>query len=416
MHKLEFILRQHTPLIHFQHDQEGATLRATEVKPKLDRFILKNYRPQIENLIKTTSNGDEFLDYKIFIQADKSEVLYVSLSPEIENTEGENYENRKIQSFFGNIGIETKKEAKCAIFTTTNVKVDIFCLNETLRNLINQQFSVFLGDTNFGTRQNKGFGSFYIKNKPLNDLKKRYLYFTINSTDTTKVLNDINLFYRCLRSGINQKTSTKRDENGKKIIEDAFYFKSLMFMYAKNKGLTWDKRTMRESFYLNNQRYEQVKVDRTDPNGTVNWKGSNDQHYLFRDALGLSSEQSWLSYNDSISKSDIQKESNGKDVIERFKSPITFKPIKEGNTYVVFIILEDIPIAYKNATFKVTSRIGGNNNMPIYPDFDLSEFLNFCIGLDIDNHFVETNVSNQTHREEIATIKKIFAELKLKIK
>ena len=33
-------LEQQTPIIHFQHDQKGATLRATEVKPKLDRFIL----------------------------------------------------------------------------------------------------------------------------------------------------------------------------------------------------------------------------------------------------------------------------------------------------------------------------------------------------------------------------------------
>jgi hypothetical protein len=41
MYKLEFTLKQHTPLIHFQHDQEGATLRATEVKPKLDKFVIE---------------------------------------------------------------------------------------------------------------------------------------------------------------------------------------------------------------------------------------------------------------------------------------------------------------------------------------------------------------------------------------
>ena len=40
MHTLKVTLKQHTPLIHFQHDQEGATLRASEVKPKLDKFIL----------------------------------------------------------------------------------------------------------------------------------------------------------------------------------------------------------------------------------------------------------------------------------------------------------------------------------------------------------------------------------------
>lgn len=41
MHKLTVTLKQHTPLIHFQHSQEGATLRASEVKPKLDKFIIE---------------------------------------------------------------------------------------------------------------------------------------------------------------------------------------------------------------------------------------------------------------------------------------------------------------------------------------------------------------------------------------
>lgn len=39
MSKFVIKLRQHTPLIHFQWAQEGAGLRATEVKPKLDKFI-----------------------------------------------------------------------------------------------------------------------------------------------------------------------------------------------------------------------------------------------------------------------------------------------------------------------------------------------------------------------------------------
>lgn len=40
MSKLEIALKQHTPIIHFQHNEEGATLRATELKPKLDKFII----------------------------------------------------------------------------------------------------------------------------------------------------------------------------------------------------------------------------------------------------------------------------------------------------------------------------------------------------------------------------------------
>jgi hypothetical protein len=59
MYKLEFTLKQHTPLIHFQHDQAGATLRATEVKPKLDQFI-------IEKLLKEQNVKFDFYE----LQAD----------------------------------------------------------------------------------------------------------------------------------------------------------------------------------------------------------------------------------------------------------------------------------------------------------------------------------------------------------
>ena len=40
MNQLTAILKQHTPMIHFQHNESGATLRASEVKPLLDKFIL----------------------------------------------------------------------------------------------------------------------------------------------------------------------------------------------------------------------------------------------------------------------------------------------------------------------------------------------------------------------------------------
>ena len=42
--KLEFTLKQHTPIIHFQSDQKGATLRATDLKPKLDRFLIEQLK------------------------------------------------------------------------------------------------------------------------------------------------------------------------------------------------------------------------------------------------------------------------------------------------------------------------------------------------------------------------------------
>ena len=67
--KVEFTLKQHTPIIHFQSDQVGATLRATELKPKFDRFLInyvfKNDKKQYqEYLIDKDKNA---LNYKVKI-------------------------------------------------------------------------------------------------------------------------------------------------------------------------------------------------------------------------------------------------------------------------------------------------------------------------------------------------------------
>ncbi|HIC77953.1 MAG TPA: hypothetical protein EYP02_02105, partial [Sulfurovum sp.] len=84
--KLEFSLKQHTPLIHFQSEQFGATLRATELKPKLDRFLLEHVKgiPFKEN-----TNGHRSLDYKVKVEVDKSKSTPI---------------DKRDPLFFGNMG------------------------------------------------------------------------------------------------------------------------------------------------------------------------------------------------------------------------------------------------------------------------------------------------------------------------
>ena len=91
MNRLEIKLKQHTPLIHFQHDQEGATLRASEVKPKLDRFVLTrlgqgNYQVGIAQA-KTNGwligKGDHpALDYKMRIEATAFKDVSIPVKPQ----------------------------------------------------------------------------------------------------------------------------------------------------------------------------------------------------------------------------------------------------------------------------------------------------------------------------------------------
>lgn len=84
MVNLEFPLEQHTPLLHFQHLQQGATLRASAVKPMLDRWLvgkvwnddfnacktcLVGYKPtELEKLEEKFRNGYRALNYKMRIE------------------------------------------------------------------------------------------------------------------------------------------------------------------------------------------------------------------------------------------------------------------------------------------------------------------------------------------------------------
>ena len=132
MHKLEIKLKQHTPLIHFQHDQEGATLRASEVKPKLDKFILTrlgngDYQAGI-NLAKDNGwlvgKGDHpALDYKIKIDATNYQDIaiptrLVKKRGEVQTDEigrqlytTNNYPDNNASLIMSNIGGRVKEEA-----------------------------------------------------------------------------------------------------------------------------------------------------------------------------------------------------------------------------------------------------------------------------------------------------------------
>ena len=102
--KVEFTLKQHTPIIHFQSDQVGATLRATELKPKFDRFLLEN----IKDLpFKKTASGEKSLSYKIKI------IAYNNNIETIEKINPKNQKEIPDPLFFGNMGNNIVKKKIC---------------------------------------------------------------------------------------------------------------------------------------------------------------------------------------------------------------------------------------------------------------------------------------------------------------
>ena len=70
MEVLKVTLKQHTPLLHFQPNEPGATLRASEVKPKLDKYILS----------KMEVEERRALDYKLSIYTEGNIKEYLAAS------------------------------------------------------------------------------------------------------------------------------------------------------------------------------------------------------------------------------------------------------------------------------------------------------------------------------------------------
>ena len=111
MYKLEFTLKQHTPLIHFQHDQTGATLRATEVKPKLDKYIIEEFggidKLRLKNPEWLIGDGKHSaLDYKIKLIPIDQSVEFLK-SPE-------HWDGVTNPIFFGNMGETPSKHYSIA--------------------------------------------------------------------------------------------------------------------------------------------------------------------------------------------------------------------------------------------------------------------------------------------------------------
>ena len=189
MHTFTIKLKQHTPLIHFQHDQQGATLRASEVKPRLDKFILTqlgggNYEKgcaEAKGKGWFVGKGEHpVLNYKMSIEASgRKEYLIGSLissdnpkdKPEqvtiLTSTPyfAQEQENKKVikkldqQSFF--LKTEWDKIPKKGLKWNT-VLIRIFSINADVLDKVRNNVLNFFLCVNFGNRSDKGFGSFTV--------------------------------------------------------------------------------------------------------------------------------------------------------------------------------------------------------------------------------------------------------------
>ena len=398
MHTLEIKLKQHTPLIQFQPDQEGATLRASEVKPRLDRYILTKIgggqynegvrkiatddktRAKDKQPVWLIGNGDKLgLNYKMKITANEKPQSWDMEWPSGGTDHAGKPHMQRFPMFFGNMNAETPKKMS---FCRQSLNLTITTFDNELLNTIKKYINQFFIVSNFGTRQTKGFGSFLPEGiNVANTIDQDYAVFeqqisnpnTVGTRDGFyKLFTDIDYFYKTIRSGINQQ---------------GIYLKSLMFFYAADtKKEYWDKRTIRHTFrHFTPNRYND-QGEKFEQNRYGDNKASIAR--LYRDCLGLSSSQEWMKYKDTITKEYIP--SSNEDIIDRFKSPILIKPIIESNKYVIYLIPSNIPDQYLNAEFRIKSRKSSEKlTMKTPHKFDTRDYLQYVTNNGIRKWVIE---------------------------
>jgi hypothetical protein len=395
MFTTEIELTQQTPLIHFNASEKGASLRLTELKPKLDRYLiealggreetLQNHRFWLKGFDFTKKGDDLKKLLKTFDISFDYSVQFVETPRSSEHHP--QFLNGKDNPFFGNMGGSDKYKL---VSTNQPIKLKFTSLHPKLLEKIEGVLSKFIDLTNFGTRQSKGFGSFSLIADELEVVKNELPFrFTVAvgkaKYPETVLFKSINLFYKCLRSGINELGSkdwvTHQQDN-------LFYFKSLLFMYAKDpanqwgKSIQWDKKTIKQELQVIGEGHKkQQKYFKTPDETTPLWY-ENENKFLIRDLLGLSSSEKWLSYKATINKKAKDE------LIQRFKSPIIFKPVFDPaqREYTVYFggVTTNV---FTNQTVEIKSDRNKQDLELTTPDkFDVNKFLNYVVEKNIKVH------------------------------
>ena len=350
----EYKLVQHTPLIHFQHSEPHACLRATEVKPKLDRFL-------IEQLEKDDRFGDD--RWKKWFVGDGSQQSFdymMRITPNSEQVERthsiENGIERAIaraehrppnasfheihKNYFGNMASgnniqDTIRETfKESLFYKDGLTLTIRCFIPELLTLIDEHIRGFFMMHNFGTRQRKGFGSFTVDistepNAPKGfDLVGKYCpnayYCKLDgNVNADALLDAVWVLSAFLRSGFN------RGEGN--------YVRGFVFRYFQREKnpLANDKAFVKQKV-LRNVYNEATRGEHLHP------YGNNVRYRYVRGLLGTNENSRFCRAPRGETREDRTVHNlyiHRAEGVERFPSPLLFKPIGK----FVFILPQKMP-------------------------------------------------------------------------
>lgn len=346
----EYKLVQHTPLIHFQHSEPHACLRATEVKPKLDRFL-------IEQLEKDDRFGDG--RWKKWFVGDGSQQSFdymMRITPNSEQVERTQSIERAIaraehrppnasfheihKNYFGNMASgnniqDTIRETfKESLLYKDGLTLTIRCFIPELLTLIDEHIRGFFMMHNFGTRQRKGFGSFTVDistkpNEPKGfDLVGKYCpnayYCKLDgNVNADALLDAVWVISAFLRSGFN------RGEGN--------YVRGFVFRYFQREKnpLANDKAFVKQNVLLNVYN-EATRGEHIHP------YGNNVRYRYVRGLLGTNENSRFCRNPRGETREDRTVHNiyiHSAEGVERFPSPLLFKPIGK----FVFILPQKMP-------------------------------------------------------------------------
>jgi hypothetical protein len=286
-------------------------------------------------LVGKGENEHVALDYKISIFVKDTNV-------EIISTED------KVPMFFGNMGEEYADKPMCLI-TCEKVKIFVLCLNQELRLTIKDNFPFFITRINFGTRQDKGYGSFSFhkddKNEyfPISHYLKGNPYLKIDQQDWRSILFVVNYYYQRLKSGVNYNYNDIR--TGRLFCHyHPSFFRDFMYIHH---SVQWEKPWLKQMFFpvsgsLNNPKFARAFLGLSQ---TFEFKTKRNPCNL--------KPATYPMFNFGVKvKSDN---------ISRHKSPITFKPIITNKGTEIYVLAEKRfwdPICNQQFSFEENGRVG----------------------------------------------------------
>lgn len=385
MKKIVVQLVQDTPMWHFQGAFDDCCLRTTEVKPKLDRFLLaKLDKGELSvNGCALTSRDDvpstwwanedkTAFNYKMRISAESRSIIE-SQVPDLDRRTGQQKTDRNGKPVFRNLypiyfaRVGADETGDMELVRMSGIRVELIVSDDRLAECVAPIIPAFFASHSFGARQDKGFGCFRVSGAgSTGQLLWASYYFIVpacnNSEDKYQSLfQHINYFHKVIRSGVNER---------------GCYVKSMMYHYAKDKGDDWDKPVIRTAFNFRNVLYrficgdvhidELYDMDRrkvTNRDGSIKpVRNSLSDEYernrelmgkknLYRDALGLSTSQDWISYGNKV-KTSLHGNENEE---VRFKSPVDYRPVPTTDGgFIVYIIIHELPDELRQARFDIS--------------------------------------------------------------